>query len=281
MIDALGFKGIWGDPAKPKTDVLESLKRIGRATRVDRNYARLSLQSDFLPDAVVRLVKAPLVKVLQLSDTMVVAAGRRKRARGLWKRHAAEITKLGFDPTTLDDAVDGYMRFLVCKCVCRILRTAALCNPALVYRGVVTCGQFAIDRNFLLGPAVDEAASLIDLADGPFVWLAPSANQLPHAIRHLKDDPWQKMKLKYDVPLKGGQKLPTRVLNPLAFCRGEEDRKRTERSMLAAMASNRIDVVVKRGNALTLFDRIRRDAKHAAILTKYKAKAKADAAPAT
>jgi hypothetical protein len=257
MIDALGFKGIWGrDPQNPSTDVLDTLKRIGEAAEATRSEAKLYLKRGALPEEVVRLNKDPDVKVVQLSDTIVVAAGRRLRARSLWARHAAELERAGYDPVRLDKAVDGYMRYLVCKCVSQILRTAALCAPPLTYRGVVTCGMFAIDRNFLLGPAVDEAASLLDLAEGPFVWLAPSARGLRRDISEVEGLPWRTIAYPYDVPLKGGQVLGTRVVNPFAFCTGKEERREVSRNFLKAMASTKIDVVVKRDNARKLYQKL-------------------------
>lgn len=251
MIDALGFKGIWGqDPENPSTEVLETLRRIGEAAEATGSEAKVYLEKGNLPEEVVRLVKEPDVKVVQLSDTIVVAAGRRMRARALWGRHVAELEEqLGFDPALLDGVVDGYMRYLVCRCVSRILRTAALCTPALTYRGVVTCGMFAIDQRFLLGPAVDEAANLLNLADGPFVWLAPTARGLSNDIVEQDAVPWETIVVRYDVPLKGGQQLRTGVVNPFAFCADRHERLQIGRKIIGAMESNNIDVVIKRGNA--------------------------------
>ena len=87
----------------------------------------------------------------------------------------------------------------------------------LSFRGVVTCGRFAIDDRFLLGPAVDEAANLLDLADGPFVWLAPTAYRSEHGFVDSEKAPWKKIAVLYDVPLKGGQRLQVRAVNPFAF----------------------------------------------------------------
>jgi hypothetical protein len=253
MIDALGFKGAWGDEKKPSMEVLQSLRRIGKAAKIDANKAGLQLTKGALPDELMRFIKQPAVSVVQLSDTLVVAAGRRPRLRAIWKRHAASLEKLGYDAPYIDHAVDGYLRFLVCKCVCRILRVAALCDPAVAYRGVVTAGRFTIQQNLLLGPAVDEAAELMNLADGPFVWLAPTAGRLEHLFRESRADEWQRLTLKYRIPLKGGQRLPTRALNPFALC-SEVEQKKARQNLLRRMNSTRIDVSVKRGNAVRFFD---------------------------
>jgi hypothetical protein len=277
MIDALGFKGIWGDVNKPSTDVLRSLRRIGRAAKLDAGEASLRLQSPALPAELTRFIKEPEVSVVQLSDTIVVAAGRRGRFRAIWKRHAAQLEKMGLNAPWLDRAVDGYLRYLVCRCVCRVLKVAALCEPTVAYRGVITAGKFVIKKNLLLGPAVDEAAELMNLADGPFVWLAPTAGRLPNDFHNETDHDWNRLTLDYRLPLKSGQRLPARVLNPFALCNATEQKK-AQRNLLRQMDSTRIDVVVKRGNAVLLFKEIRRAAERAAMVAKYREKAKEKAA---
>ena len=88
MIDALGFKGAWGDVKKPSMEVLRSLRHIGRAAKLHANEANFLLRKD-LPAERKHFLKTPDVSVVQLSDTLVVAAGRRQRLRAIWKRHAA------------------------------------------------------------------------------------------------------------------------------------------------------------------------------------------------
>jgi hypothetical protein len=256
MIDALGFKGIWKDPEDPSTGVLESLRRIGDGAHKDRWEAAERLKHSRLPDEVVKFVKNPQVKIVQLSDTIVVAAGREPRERAVWARHAAELEKAGYDIPGLEKAVDGFLRYLVCRCVSRILLTAALCDPPLTYRGVVTFGRFAIDENFLLGPAVDEAADLMDLADGPFVWLAPTSLWLPHRLTERKAPRWNTVAVPYSVPLKEGRTIRTRVVNPFAYSANPGQRQRIEGNILGALVSPKIDVFVKRDNTQQFFERV-------------------------
>jgi hypothetical protein len=254
IVDALGFKGIWGNVAKPSLAVLQTLKAIGAAAAIDLGKAALLLDRRNLSDEVAMMLKNPFVKVVQLSDTIVVAAGRRPRLRKPWTRHAqAWRDKFGLSVEEFEAAVDSYLRFVVARCVCSILKTAALCTPPLIYRGVVTVGRFAIDENFLLGPAVDEAAELMDLADGPFVWLAPSANRLKEVITDSNGPKWSEMVFEYRVPLKDGREIPTRVLNPFFSCSPSE-KKAVRGNILHAMDAPVVDVAVKRGNALRFFN---------------------------
>jgi hypothetical protein len=269
MIDALGFKGAWGDVKKPSMEVLRSLRHIGRAAKLHANEANLLLRKD-LPAELKHFLKTPDVSVVQLSDTLVVAAGRRQRLRAIWKRHAAQLARDGYDAPLLERAVDGYLLYLVCRCVCRVLRVAALCEPTIVYRGIVTAGMFTIQKNLLLGPAVDEAADLMDVADGPFVWLSPTARRLKHFMLEQGEDDWERLTLKHPIPLKGGQRLPTRALNPFAHCSTGEQ-KTAKRNLLRRMDSNHIDVCVKRGNAEKFFEAIR----DKEVLAAYKVELKA------
>jgi len=48
----------------------------------------------------------------------------------------------------------------------------------LAYRGAIAVGQFALDSHFCIGPAVDEAAGAMDLADAALVWLTPAPKAL-------------------------------------------------------------------------------------------------------
>jgi hypothetical protein len=266
IVDALGFKGIWGNVAKPSLAVLQTLKAIGAAAAADVGEAALLLNRRNLSNEVAMMLKNPFVKVVQLSDTIVVAAGRRPRLRKPWKRHAqAWKDKYGLTIEEFETGVDSYLRYVVTRCVCSILKTAALCTPALIYRGAITIGRFAIDENFLLGPAVDEAAELMDLAEGPFVWLAPSANRMKEVITGSNGPKWSDMVFQYRVPLKGGRVFPTRVVKPFFSCSSAE-RKTAEANILHAMDAPQIDVAVKRGNAQAFFAAVRSREKTESLL---------------
>jgi hypothetical protein len=136
------------------------------------------------------------------------------------------------------------------------------------YRGAVSVGKFAIDETFLLGPAVDEAAELMDLADGPFVWLAPTAFHLGSFGGSTGVD-WERLALKYAVPLKEGRRLQSRVLNPFYSC-SKEERPTAEKNLLARLNGTRVDVLVKRHNAREFFGKIRARERLAEIAKKEK-----------
>jgi hypothetical protein len=269
LIDALGFKGIWNDPTRSTTKVLAALKTIGEAARHDVRDDSLGLVGKDMPDVLRKLVKDPFVKVLQLSDTIVVAAGRQPRQRKPWKKHVAQWAAEGLDPQRVEDAADAWLRYRVCRCVCALQRAAALCETPLLYRGVVAVGSFTIEQNFLIGPAVDEAAELMDLADGPYVWLTPAAAQLKHLIREDPDDHWDRMSTRHRVPFKSGKSLTVTVLDPFALCTPDERQLATQ-SALRSMNSKRLDVAIKRENAETLYRHFGNRIRHAAVRKKAK-----------
>jgi len=64
-----------------------------------------------------------------------------------------------------------------------IIRLFLLGQPALTLRGCVSCGKHLCAGNFLVGPAVDAAAENMNLAQGAFVWLLPSAAEKYRAWR--------------------------------------------------------------------------------------------------
>lgn len=49
IVDALGFKGIWGDAAKPSLAVLATLKVIGEAAKADVGKTQRQLDRSSLP----------------------------------------------------------------------------------------------------------------------------------------------------------------------------------------------------------------------------------------
>ncbi len=48
----------------------------------------------------------------------------------------------------------------------------------LVLRGCITYGQFLIDGTLILGPSVDEAATLHQISDGALIWIDPKFDRL-------------------------------------------------------------------------------------------------------
>ena len=124
---------------------------------------------------------------------------------------------------------------------------AACLDPPLVYRGTVSAGDFLIDEEFLLGPAIDEAASEEKRAEGAFIWLTPSAlSAFGKYSAQLGPVP-PRIEYNYRVPMKGGHTYQTHVVNPILAI--PEPREESIRSLLATFSrSQAVDVAIKRQN---------------------------------
>ena len=110
----------------------------------------------------------------------------------------------------------------------------------------MSVGFFAIEDNFILGPAVDEAAELMDAADGALVWLAPSAAGVRHVLRPEPDN-WEEMIVSDGLPLKDGRVLRASIVNPFTSATPEQA-KRMRKQLLRSMDGQRLDIVIKRQN---------------------------------
>jgi hypothetical protein len=207
------------------------------------------------PEPVRNLVKDPTITVRFLSDTVVIAASVTPRKRAPRKKHEqAAIARTGMSLAARNASVDAFMRYVVCRCVCVGVRAAALAPKPVAYRGTVSVGYFAIEDNFILGPAVDEAAGLMEVADAAVVWLSPSAEKLRHKLR-LPEDNWANMVIEAAVPLKDGRMLKAMVINPFALSDAVEH-KAMRKNLLSSMDSDNIEVVLKRQNTRRFFKTI-------------------------
>ena len=149
FLDALGFKGIWrsADPAV----VLEKLQALKE--RLEKARVRPDEPSD---------ASGFRSWVLFLSDTLVIAS-----------------TANYFKPRPEDEM---FPLWFVCLGAADAVAAAAENDPTLVYRGSVAFGKFEIRQQFLIGPAIDEAAEAEKLADGALIWLCPSAIRIMEQI---------------------------------------------------------------------------------------------------
>ncbi len=208
MLDALGFKGIWNRP-EVKDDPGRVISRMIRL----RNEATAQ---------VARMIGRPLAelradptnayddfKISFLSDTIAI---------GVWVK-----------PTLHADDERMRDRFAVvygAAFASALMRCALTEPPRLAFRGALSVGNFEMseDGMFIAGPAVDDAAALHELAQGAFVWIAPSA--MPGAGYDVPTVEFSENRLiRYPVPLKGGDIYDTFVVSPFATDSTESDRR--------------------------------------------------------
>lgn len=213
FLDVLGFKGIWRG-ANPAA-VLEKLQALKE--RLEEARVRPDEPSD---------ATGFRSWVLFLSDTLVIAS-----------------TANYFKPRPEDEMLPLWF---VCLGAADAVAPAAEKDPTLVYRGSIAFGEFEIREQFLIGPAIDEAAEAEKLAEGALIWLCPSAirmmeeispgNPLNRDLRVVRD---------YLVPLKEGRCYRTHVVNPLL---DRADPDALAQRILDFFRSDRVDIAVKQQN---------------------------------
>jgi hypothetical protein len=255
MIDALGFKGIWRRP-----DIVDHPEVVINKLVKLQKEANSFLDSQF-GGAKGRAMLSQdrgncfdLVHAGFLSDTIVIALARK------------DAKRLGGEPTGLPELAV----YQACAQTSSILALGAKTDPALSYRGCISFGDFEVHDNFLIGPAVDEAASLLDLAQGAFVWLSPSAlcKFKVQAENFLKEqvDPTEEYAVNrhgikwmpepyipYKIPLKGGDYFETYAVSPLARVSSRTERV-TLHQRLANTFNGGIDVQIKKQHTLRFLD---------------------------
>jgi len=131
-----------------------------------------------------------------LSDTIVIGVALKPN-----------IYKMRGDPAQVESyraMMTGLPIAVCCAVASEVIAAAALSTPALAFRGCVATGRFEMTDRFILGPAVDEAASGMDLAQAGIVWLAPSAEAAYRQSQLAAIPEYDAVFVRYPVPLKGG-----------------------------------------------------------------------------
>jgi hypothetical protein len=211
------------------------------------------------PAAVADTLRQARRKALQMEKVLVRENQRVLRAAG----RPPKISATAFSDTFYFTAVvpvardrEGALAAATGVVACGlsyIMRTTAQAQVPLVWRGVIAAGDCFIDPDdkVFIGPAVDEAADLYEQANGAFAWLAPSAARLNYPGW---SGPWYNLLGDYDVPLKGGRSFRTKVVNPFVRISHETEAfEQIRRNSLKAMASDSLDVQIKRQNTEALF----------------------------
>lgn len=202
MIDALAFKGVWD--LFESDAVFESMLQTEQiithcASSVSKHLQHLSGGG--------RLKYPPEGTALCLSDTIVFAL------------HIPNFEP-EVDPLRIRK-LEAALTACAVFAVARIVAVAAHAPVPLNYRGAITWGEFAIHRNYLLGPAIDEVAELHQRTDGAFIELTASAEERMREVPDVLPREFRRPLLcfEHDVPIKGQLQAERRmVVNPFAAC---------------------------------------------------------------
>lgn len=138
----------------------------------------------------------------------------------------------------------------------------ALCGrPQLLFRGCMAAGRLREDVDFLIGPAVDEAAERFEKADGPFFWMSPSALDISARYADTFQDRIEPVLLTdYTIPLNNGEETRTCVFNYFGLVHDDGWRRATRVQLLSAFGDeiSSVNVQRKRQNAINFLDHIER-----------------------
>lgn len=233
ILDALGFKGIWSrEDARRVLSRMKSLRRAAlRLQGKDRSGVLVS-------DSGFRH------RVRCMSDTIVVTVvvkGPKAPKRALYRAMLSASMIVG---DIMLDALYG--------------------SPTLLFRGCMAAGEMKEDVDFLIGPAVDEAAERFEKADGPFLWMAPSALEInQHYADTYMDRIEPMIMLPYIVPLNDGSKVKTSTFSYFSLGHGTdkkegERRAETRRRLLEAFGRDPLGPSVrsKKQNTLSFLDQL-------------------------
>ncbi len=256
ILDCLGFKGIWNrfDPQEILAKLIETDEVVQKAC------LPISLRFPSIDENAI------VVDARLLSDTLVLSVKFRE------------------SNSNIEELAHHLVRFM-CDLIGKVNNYFIKNKPNLILRGSVTFGEHLIQKNFIIGPAVDKAAEYEKLPNGAFIWLDPTAELLyKHNISwnlaemdreykellHIVDDDCsleqrkRRASLKarlatghlpviidgYDMPLKDGNRLICSLFNPLYRDSMPINRRKIIDIYEEAMSDERIDVIIKRQNTL-------------------------------
>jgi hypothetical protein len=267
LIDCLGFRGIW--------------KRNDRALTLEQHQTLLveKLKS------IMRRIHPQLIAGLPfhlLRRTFIITPSLLSDSVAISLRYADDTSKQKAK-NIRERREKSYLVWLLCASTIKVLDLYLKGEPSLVLRGCITYGQYEHDitetGSFIVGPAVDDAATYSEVSQGAFVWLLPEAAALyryavevqqktikilyrnknnPELLEGSKKSLCEPLIVDpYNMPLKeeGGGPLRCAVINPLAFHETEEERKTVFRAYEKAIFGNKLDVILKQQHTLDFLKR--------------------------
>ncbi len=219
LIDCLGWKGIW--QRSSESALIEKLERIQDEVKAVED--KFNSQHCDMP------IKA---QILLISDTVAISIQYEN------------------DESLINNTYKSYLVRAASLSVVGIQKLFLAEKPRIVLRGCITYGDHVVVKNFIIGPAVDEAANYYEIAEGALVWLHRSAG-IHYSQANLLQDDIHSLFIPYDMPLKTGARLKSLVLNPLYLENSADGRRVIIEGYLEAMQGvDRIDVWLKGQNTL-------------------------------
>lgn len=246
LIDCLGFKGIW----KRINDdgvLLDKLRCIVK-----------QVQPQLIAGVPFELLRRKwIISASLLSDSVAISL----------RYDDEDDRRKGRPESKTKEREKSYLVWLLAASTVKILDLFLENQPNLLLRGCITYGEHEQEGNFIVGPAVDYAADNLEVAQGAFVWLHPTAApKYERAVRAVvntinilresrKDEELLRGSQKalaqpimvesYNMPLKGGGFYRCPILNPLAFHKTKEARRVVMQAYSDSMSGYEFDIILK------------------------------------
>jgi hypothetical protein len=196
LIDCLGFRGIW-----KRTDPEKVVARLHSIE--EEAYSRVvpKYSSSMLSFGPIRF------HLRLLSDTVVLSI----------QYEDAGYSK-GAEP---DERQKNLLASVACECASVLARLFIDSEMPLPLRGCISFGHHLCEGNFVIGPAVDQAAEYMNEPDGAFIWALPAVADRHNAFRtralELINLPKESVMAAHAILLKRGVKGMARLFkNPEA-----------------------------------------------------------------
>ncbi len=211
IIDALGFRGIWGR-FSPEV-VIQNMSRL--KTQLESDLKEISAQPIMQFDATF------------LSDTIVLGLSL---------------------PDTVGANRDALSVIFVTDILTRILAWSARSSTPLAYRGAVAYGEYEIQPHFIVGKAIDDAASCYELAQAAVVWLLPQTRDI--VANHLRGQSHNSHLVRFEVPLKAGNAFDSYTVSPIVQAKDVQDAEALTAAILNTFQQQSLDIAVKKQNTI-------------------------------
>jgi hypothetical protein len=150
LVDCLGFKGIWN-----RVDPEQLIRKLTSIEDEALSAIATKYSASLLSFGPIRF------HLRLLSDTVVLSL-----------QYEESAYTNGADP---DERQKNLLVSVACECASALALLFVDSEIPLPLRGCISFGRHLCESNFLIGPAVDQAAEYMNEPEGAFIWVLPEA----------------------------------------------------------------------------------------------------------
>jgi hypothetical protein len=152
LVDCPGFKGIWN-----RVDPEELIKKLTSIEGEALAAIATKYSESMLSFGPIRF------HLRLLSDTVVLSV-----------QYEESAYAKGAEP---NESQKNLLVSVACECASALAKLFVDSDIPLPLRGCISFGRHLCENNFLIGPAVDQAAEYMNEPEGAFIWVLPEAVQ--------------------------------------------------------------------------------------------------------